>query len=56
MKHLKHIVETPLEHMQHPDLLLKHPDATLAIYKIRQMKHLRHASEILATYMYKKNW
>jgi hypothetical protein len=20
------------------------------------MKHLRHASEILATYMYKKNW
>jgi hypothetical protein len=28
-----------------PDLLLKHSDATLAIYMSRQMKHLKHASE-----------
>jgi hypothetical protein len=33
MKHLEHIVETPLQHVQHPDPLLKYPDATLAIYK-----------------------
>jgi hypothetical protein len=30
------------------DLLLKHPDTTLATYKKRQMKHLKHASETLA--------
>jgi hypothetical protein len=29
------------------DLLLKHLDATLATYKRRQMKHLKHASETL---------
>jgi hypothetical protein len=40
--------------VQYPDLLLKHPDATLATYKRRQIKHLRHASETLAIYMYKK--
>jgi hypothetical protein len=34
--------------MEHPYLLLKHPDAILATYKRRQMKHLKHASEILA--------
>jgi hypothetical protein len=54
MKHLEHTVETPLQHVQHPNLLLKHPDATLATYKRRQMKHLRHASETLITYLYKK--
>jgi hypothetical protein len=31
-----------------PDLLLKHPDATLATYILRQMKHMKHASETLA--------
>ena len=31
-----------------PDLLLKHTDATLATYKRRQMKHLKHVSEIFA--------
>jgi hypothetical protein len=41
--------------VQYPDLLLKHPDATPAIYKRRQMKHSRHASETLATYVYKKH-
>ena len=54
MKHLGHIVETPLQHVQHPDLLLKHPDTTLATYKRRQMKYLRHVFETLATYVYKK--
>jgi hypothetical protein len=34
--------------MQHPYLLLKHPDVILATYKRRQMKHLKHASETLA--------
>jgi hypothetical protein len=33
MKHLGLIVETSLKHVQHTDLLLKHPDATLATYK-----------------------
>jgi hypothetical protein len=33
------------------DLLLKHLDATLVTYKRRHMKHLRYASETLATYM-----
>jgi hypothetical protein len=54
MKYLEHTVETPLKHVQYPDLLLKHLDATLATYKRRQMKHLRHASETLAIYVYKK--
>jgi hypothetical protein len=49
MKHLGHTVEIPLQHVQHPDILLKHPDSTLATYKRRQIKHLRHASETLAT-------
>jgi hypothetical protein len=31
-----------------PDLLLKHPDATVVIYKRRHMKHLKHTSETLA--------
>jgi hypothetical protein len=30
-----------------PDLLLKYPDATVATYKKRQMKHLKQASKIL---------
>jgi len=30
-----------------PDLLSKHPNVTVAIYVRRQMKHLKHASEIL---------
>jgi hypothetical protein len=30
-----------------PDLLLKHPNTTIATNIRRQMKHLRHASEIL---------
>jgi hypothetical protein len=30
-----------------PNLLLKHPDATLATYVLRQMKHMKHASETL---------
>jgi hypothetical protein len=33
MKHLEHTVETPLQYMQHLDLLLKYPDETLATYK-----------------------
>jgi hypothetical protein len=53
MKHLGHIFETPLQYVQHPDLLLKHPDATFATYERRQIKHLRHASETFATYVYK---
>jgi hypothetical protein len=53
-ENLGHIVKTPLQHVQHPDLLLKHPDATLTTYKRRQIKHLRHASETLAIYVYKK--
>jgi hypothetical protein len=55
IKYLKHIVKTSLQHVQHPDLLLKHPEATLATYKRRQMKNMRHASETLATYVYKRN-
>jgi hypothetical protein len=31
-----------------PNLLLKHPDATLATYVWRQMKHIKHAYETLA--------
>jgi hypothetical protein len=34
-----------------PDLLLKHPDATLTTYVLRQIKHLKHASEILAKHL-----
>jgi hypothetical protein len=30
-----------------PDLLLKHPDVTVAIYKRRQIKHLKQALETL---------
>jgi hypothetical protein len=30
-----------------PDLLLKHPNITLATYVWRQMKHMKHASETL---------
>jgi hypothetical protein len=33
--------------VQHPDLLLKHPYVIVAIYKRRQMKQLKQASEIL---------
>jgi hypothetical protein len=33
MKHLEHTIETPLQHMQYSDLLLKYPDTTLATYK-----------------------
>jgi hypothetical protein len=47
MKHLGHTLETPVQHVQHPDLLLKHSDATLETYKRRQMKYLKHASETL---------
>jgi hypothetical protein len=32
-KYLEHAAETPLQHVQHTDLLLKHLDATLATYK-----------------------
>jgi hypothetical protein len=53
MKHLEHIVETPLQHVQHPDLLLKYSDAILATYKRGPMKYLRHTSKTLATYVYK---
>jgi hypothetical protein len=35
-------------HVQHPDLLLKHLVATIAIYKRRQIKHLKQVSETLA--------
>jgi O-succinylbenzoate synthase len=34
-----------------PDLFLKHPDATLATYKRRQMKHLEHVSEMLKKHL-----
>jgi hypothetical protein len=37
-----------LQHVQTPDLLLKHPDVTIARYVQRQMKHLKHASKTLA--------
>jgi hypothetical protein len=30
-------------------LLLKHPDATLPTYVLRQMKHMKHTSETLPT-------
>jgi hypothetical protein len=30
------------------DLFLKHPDVTIATYKRRQIKHLKHASKTLA--------
>jgi hypothetical protein len=30
-----------------PDLLLKHPNTTVATYVRRQLKHLNHASEAL---------
>jgi hypothetical protein len=30
IKHLEHTLETPLQHVQHPDLLLKHASKTLA--------------------------
>jgi hypothetical protein len=33
MKNLGHKVETPLQHVQHPDLLLKHPGASLQYIK-----------------------
>jgi hypothetical protein len=33
--------------VQYLDLLLKHPDATLVIYVLRQMKHLKYTSETL---------
>jgi hypothetical protein len=52
MKHLEHTVETSLQYVQYPDLLLKYLDATLVTYKRRQMKHLRRASKTLATYVY----
>jgi hypothetical protein len=54
MKHFGYTVETPLQHVQHHDLLLEHPHATVATYKGRQMKHWRHVFETLATYVYKK--
>jgi hypothetical protein len=47
IKHLRH-TWTPLQHVQHPDLLLKHTDVILATYKRRQMKYLKHAYEKLA--------
>jgi len=34
--------------VQHPDVLLKHTDLAIAIYKKRQIKHLKQASETLA--------
>jgi hypothetical protein len=34
-----------------PDLLLQHPDATLATFVRRQMKHLKHASETLTKHI-----
>jgi hypothetical protein len=34
-----------MQHVKHPDILLKHPDAALATYRRRQIKHLKHASE-----------
>jgi hypothetical protein len=37
-----------------PIYFSKYPDATIATHKRRQMEHLRHASETLATCMYKK--
>jgi hypothetical protein len=30
-----------------PDLLLKHPNTAVATYVSRQLKHFKHASEIL---------
>jgi hypothetical protein len=50
MKYLEHTVETPFQYVQHSDLLLKYPMATLATYKRRQMKDLRHAFETFATH------
>jgi hypothetical protein len=52
MKHLEHTAKTLLQHVQYSDLLLKQLDVTLAVYKRRQMKHLRHTSGTLATYVY----
>jgi hypothetical protein len=53
MKHLEYTVETPLQHVQYPDLLLKHTDTILATYKRGPMKYLRYVSKTLAIYMYK---
>ena len=60
MKHLQQTYETPeiLEkirlqtcmYMQHPDLLLQHPDENTCNIRLIQMKHLEHTLE---TYVYK---
>jgi hypothetical protein len=42
------VLKHKMQQMQHPDLLLKYLDATVVIYKRRQMKHLKQASEKLA--------
>jgi hypothetical protein len=44
MKHLKHAYETLAAT---PDLLLKHPDKTLATYIRKQLKYLEHTCEKL---------
>jgi hypothetical protein len=33
LRHLCHSIETLLQHVQYPDLFLKHSDATLATYR-----------------------
>ena len=40
MKHLGHTLETPLQYVRYLDLLLKHPDATLATYKKKKEETL----------------
>jgi hypothetical protein len=39
--------ETYEKHLKTIDLLLKHPDATVATYKRRQIKHLKQTFETL---------
>jgi len=34
-----------------PDLLLKHPNTTVATYVRRQLKHLKHTSETLEKHL-----
>ena len=47
MKHLKH-ARIAIATRATPDILLKHPDATLATYVGRQIKYMKHTSETLA--------
>jgi hypothetical protein len=42
-----------LQHVQHPDLLLKHSNETLATNIRKQLKHLQHVSKTLTKHLKK---